>query len=75
LKHNGDERNGDISDHILLTNEVSEASLLSTKILVDAFVLTELKLAEEASVIVFFDDQKEIIDSIDFRERVCVPKT
>ena len=27
-----------------------------------------LKLAEEASVIIFFDDQEEIFDSIDFRE-------
>ncbi len=27
-----------------------------------------IELAEEASVIIFFDDQEEIFDSIDFRE-------
>ena len=64
MKHNGDERNGDISDHISYQRGVGSIIALN-KDLVDAF-WTELKLAEEASVIIFFDDQEEIFDGIDF---------
>ena len=67
MKHNGDERNGDISDHISYQRGVGSIIALD-KDLVDAFVWTELKLAEEASVIIFFDDQEEIFDRIDFRD-------
>jgi hypothetical protein len=67
VKHNGDERNGDISDHISYQRGVGSI-IASDKDLVDAFVWTELKLAEEASVIIFFGDQEEIFVRIDFRE-------
>ncbi len=69
MKHSGDERNGDISDHI--SNQRGVGSIIAlNKDLVEAFVWMELKLAEEASVIIFFDDQEEIFDRIDFRERI-----
>lgn len=44
MKHNGDERNGDISDHISYQRGVGSNDA-SDKDLVDAFVWTELKLA------------------------------
>ena len=67
MKHSGDEGNGDISDHI--SNQRGVGSIIAlNKDLVEAFVWMELKLAEEASVIIFFDDQEEIFDRIDFRE-------